>query len=227
MPIHRKFPLEIIAEHLIIRDGDHIFLIDTGAPITIHQATTVNFCSKEWDCSTESMGLTTKEVSSLLGSPITTLLGADILSHYRILIDVANKVVEFSTGDIAFDGTEIPLTMWMGIPKIHLSVGGNTYNIFLDTGAKLSYLFQEIVDNEESIGTKEDFYPGLGKFQTKCYSMPTRLGNSTFTMTYGVLPSLLEMMLQLVDVQGIIGFEFFQKFTVLLDIEGGKLTYKS
>lgn len=68
-------------------------LIDTGAPSTIHSSGTLNFFSYIYYCSSNYMGLTVCKISDLLGTEITTLLGAEILAQYKILFDYENLVI--------------------------------------------------------------------------------------------------------------------------------------
>jgi hypothetical protein len=45
--------------------------------------------------------LTVSKISEMLGTEITTLLGADILSDYKILFDYKNEIIEFNKEAIA------------------------------------------------------------------------------------------------------------------------------
>jgi hypothetical protein len=115
---------------------------------------------------------------------------------------------------------------FMGIPILRVKIGDNEALMFLDTGAKLSYAAEEITENYHCIGQEQDFYPGAGEFFTNCYIIDTKIGEKTFPVKYGNLPALLQMSLMLANTQGIIGYDFFKNFKVLLDIEGDRLVYK-
>ena len=103
----KQFQITLFKGHPIINDGENIILIDTGAPSTIHASSVLTFCSENYNCSTNYMGLTVSKISEMLGTEITTLLGADILSDYKILFDYKNKIIEFNKEAIALDGNEI------------------------------------------------------------------------------------------------------------------------
>jgi hypothetical protein len=171
------------------------------------------------------MGLTVSILSEMLGTEITTLLGADILSDYKILFDYKNEIIEFNKEAIALDGNEIGISNFMGIPIIELFIDNQKLKLFLDTGAKLSYLSGSITNNYESIGTDEDFYPGVGKFETECFDISTSFGDNNFNVKYGNLPTLLQMTLMLGGTDGIIGFDFFNNFKVVLDLKNNRLKY--
>ena len=221
----KQFQITLFKGHPIINDGENIILIDTGAPSTIHASSVLTFCSENYNCSTNYMGLTVSKISEMLGTEITTLLGADILSDYKILFYYKNEIIEFNKEAIALDGNEIGISNFMGIPIIELSIDNQKLKFFLDTGAKLSYLSGSITSNYESIGTDEDFYPGVGKFETECFEISTSFGDNNFNVKYGNLPTLLQMTLMLGGTDGIIGFDFFNNFKVVLDLKNNRLKY--
>jgi hypothetical protein len=171
------------------------------------------------------MGLTVSKISDMLGTEITTLLGADILSDYKILLDYKNQVIKFSKQDIDIDGAQADISDFMGVPIIKMTVGNQELKFYLDTGAKLSYLSDSLTSNYESIGTDEDFYPGVGKFQTEIFEIPTVFGDNEFIVKYGNLPTLLQMTFMLGGAGGIIGFDFFNNFKVVLDLKNNRLEY--
>lgn len=221
----KQFQIQLFKGHPIINDGENRILIDTGAPSTIHSSDSLNFCSESFGCSTNYMGLTVSKISDMLGTEITTLLGADILSDYKILLDYQNQVIEFSKQEIVIEGTQVDISNFMGIPIIKMTVDTQELKFFLDTGAKLSYLSDSLTSNYKSVGTDEDFYPGVGKFQTECFEIQTVFGDFEFVVKYGNLPTLLQMTLMLGGTDGIIGFDFFNNFKVVLDLKNNRLKY--
>lgn len=221
----KQFQIQLFKGHPIINEGENRILIDTGAPSTIHASDRLNFCSESYGCSTNYMGLTVSKISDMLGTEITTLLGADILSDYKILLDYQNQVIEFSKQEIDIDGTQADISNFMGIPIIKMTIDNKELKFFLDTGAKLSYLSDSLTSSYESVGTDEDFYPGVGKFQTECFEIPTVFEDNKFIVKYGNLPTLLQMTLMLGGKDGIIGFDFFNNFKVVLDLKNNSLKY--
>ena len=221
----KTFQLQIFKGHPIIQDGDNIILIDTGAPSTIHVSDGLNFLSEDFSCTSNYMGLTASKLSEHLGMQVTTLLGTDVLSKYKMLLDYRNLQVSFSKDEIPFEGTEIGIANFMGIPIIGLEVNNQPLKFFLDTGAKLSYLSEDFTNGYASVGIEEDFYPGVGQFETEFYDIPTSLGANDFLVRYGNLPFMLQMTLMLGGTDGIIGFDFFNNFKVMLDLGHEKLLY--
>lgn len=221
----KQFQIQLFKGHPIINDGENRILIDTGAPSTINASDSLNFCSESFGCLTNYMGLTVSKISEMLGTEITTLLGADILSDFKILLDYQNQVTQFSKQEIDIYGVHTDISNFMGIPIIKMTIDNQDLKFFLDTGAKLSYLSDILTIKYESVGTDEDFYPGVGKFQTECFEIPTVFGNKEFVVKYGNLPTLLQMTLMLGGTDGIIGFDFFNNFKVVLDLKNNRLKY--
>lgn len=221
----RQFQIQLFNGHPIINDGENRILIDTGAPSTIHASDSLKFCSESFGCSTNYMGLTVSKISDMLGTEITTLLGADILSDFKILLDYQNQIIEFNKQEIDIEGTQADISNFMGIPIIKMTVDNQELKFFLDTGAKLSYLSDSLASNYESVGTDEDFYPGVGKFKTECFEIPTVFGDNEFVVKYGNLPKLLQMTLMLGGTDGIIGFDFFNNFKVVLELKNNRIKY--
>jgi len=221
----KQFKLELYKGHPIVSDGENLILIDTGAPKTIHSSHNLKFCSESFDCSINYMGVTVFEISKMLGLEITTLLGADILSNYNILFDYQSKVIQFSEQEIDIKGIQQDILNFMGIPIVKMKVDNQDLKFFLDTGAKLSYLSDRFTSNYVSTGKEKDFYPGVGEFQTECFEIHTFIGDHEFVVKYGNIPPFLQLTLMLGGADGIIGFDFFDNFKVLLDLKNNRLKY--
>ncbi|MDH6343561.1 hypothetical protein M2134_002450 [Parabacteroides sp. PM6-13] len=221
----KQFQMQLFNGHPIIDDGENRILIDTGASSTIHTSNSLTFCSESFNCLTNYMGLSISNISDMLGTEITTLLGVDVLSNYKILLDYQNLAIGFSKQEIEINGSLSSISTFMGIPIIEMTIDNQRLKFFLDTGAKLSYLSNTLTNSYKSIGTDEDFYPGVGKFQTECFEIPTVFGEKEFVVKYGNLPTLLQKALMLNGTDGIIGFDFFNNFKVALDLRNNKLKY--
>jgi hypothetical protein len=219
----RTFEIELFEGHPIIRDGDNTILLDTGAPSTIHISDQLQFLGESYRTTSNYMGLTINKLSDLLGMQITTLLGADVLSKYKLLLNYKEKQVSFSKEAIELPGLLTCIDTMMGIPIITANVGGNSVKCFLDTGAKLSYVSDDITKKYNSNRTADDFYPGVGKFTTKCFDIETTFGNSSFNIEFGNLPPLLQTTLLIAGTDGILGYDFFDKHTIMLDLQKKEL----
>jgi len=221
-----NFKLDLFDNHPIITTGENIILIDTGSPSTIHVSDTLNFCSENHVCSSNFMGISIDAISRMLGMEITTLMGVDILSKYKILLDYRGGLAQFSKTEIVQDGHEIGISTIMGIPLIQVSINNQSIVSFLDTGAKLSYLTDTITKHYKTIGIVEDFHPTVGMFQTNCYEITTTFDDKQFNVCYGNLPGNLKTLLMVYGVDAVIGYHFFDQFRVVLDLSNKRLNYK-
>ena len=95
----------------------------------------------------------------------------------------------------------------------------------MDTGARLSYLTNDITKDYASIGTVVDFYPGVGQFETDCFEVPVVFDANSLVFKFGNLPEMLQRTLMLNGIRGIIGYDFFSRYQVLLDINNVRLIY--
>lgn len=91
----------------------------------------------------------------------------------------------------------------MGIPIIEALVGDDRVRIFFDTSAKLSYLNPDTTAQFPSVGTAQDFYPGIGEFSTKIYAVPIVLGTEQIMLRVSNLPDPLRASIMLADTAGI------------------------
>ena len=220
-----EFKLELFDGHAIIRDDVNVILIDTGSPITIHKEKSLGFCGKEYTCSTSQMGLNSKELSRLLGMEVTTLLGVDVMKNYRVLLDYTSEKVVFTEGELEGFGERMEFTQFMGIPIIELNVDGNVGRFFLDTGAKLSYLKEALTAKYKAVRTERDFYPNVGEFEVPVFDIEAKIGDEPLEVSFGTLPKLLQGLLNMADVDGIIGYDLFRNFKVGLNLENKYLDY--
>lgn len=212
-----SFPIELFDGHAIIESGDHRILIDTGSPQTIHSSRNFEFMGRNFLCSNVLMGISSDSLSQMLGTPVTTLMGMDILSQFKVLFDYRAGNIGFSQDEIQTKGYHVDLSHFMQIPIVEIEVLGNTHKFFLDSGAKLSYLSQVHTAGLTSVGVESDFYPGHGTFQTPVFELQSSIVEMNFPVKYGNLPASLQSLLTMGNVQGIIGFDLFNRFQVMLD----------
>jgi len=170
------------------------------------------------------LGVTTEFLSQQIGTNIDILLGSDILQTIPFMVDTKGGIMEFDPDDPAEGGVKVSLSFSMGIPMIIVILGGNHLPMFLDTGAKISYLKQELVNTMEKIGTERDFYPGFGEFETPVYRVPMIISEEEIMLNCGVLPQLLEVTLLLAGSGGIIGTELMKEYKVLFSYQKNEVS---
>ena len=201
--------LKFVKQHLFISINGNDWLIDTGAPSSFGDIDELEIHGKQFSISDNYSGLTATKLSEHLDHQTIGLIGTDILNTFNILFDVAGEKISFSLENINLNGEVLPITQVMGIPIVTAQISGAEKAMFLDTGAQISYLQNEALSTYPAAGTMEDFYPGIGAFQTDTYLVDAKLGNQELTLRCGTLPELLGMTLMMAGTEGIIGNELF------------------
>lgn len=219
-----NYSYRLINGHIIFEANKKTVLLDTGAPSSIGEGSLI-LCGEEFQLVSNYMGLTISSLSNLMGISIDVLVGADIIKNFDLIMDPSKECLTFSE-EILVDGFKLPLDVFMGIPILEVSINETLVKAFLDTGAQLSYIDPDFVSEMKSIGQKEDFYPGIGRFTTETYELTTTLGDKTFSMKYGVLPELLQMTLMMAGTRGIIGTKILDHFECMLSLKRKELILK-
>jgi hypothetical protein len=169
---------------------------------TIHTSAELSFMGEQFSCATSLMNITSESLSELVGTPLTTLLhlGMDILSQFKILFDYKAGFIGFSKDVIHMKGYTLPFSSYMKIPVIELSIDHVQSKVFLDSGARLSYLLPSLTAGRQSIGEETDFYPGLGSFQTPVFDIESYITGMPFSVKFGNLPLSLQPLLKNANV---------------------------
>jgi hypothetical protein len=128
------------------------------------------------------------------------------------VFDLEHQSLTLSLDEIPAFGTSNPLEDFMGIPIIEVNLRDHpkALRMFLDTGAKISYLPETVLEAFPQIGEVEDFYPGYGQFKSVTHRIALSISTLDYVMTAGSLPTLLNMSLMIAGVDGILGNEIFR-----------------
>jgi hypothetical protein len=220
------FTIELISGAPVFRDNENIFLLDTGSPQTIHNSNNLIFLGKHFNVQTAYGHIDTQTISENVGQTITTLLGMDILKDYKIIFDYKNQKISLLAADEEdFEGEEIPITSLLGLPVIQVAPVDQNIPMFLDSGAHLSYVKSIHTQGQTNCGEMEDFHPTIGRFTTTKFLSNSRIGQHRIDVFYGNLPPQLSIYLSLINGDnGILGYDFFAKFKLCLDMKNNKLT---
>lgn len=221
----KTFKINNYDNHLIIEDNGNTLLIDTGSPFSIFDKS-LDFCGHQFNPG--SIRFNAPDISGLVGIDIDALVGYDILKHFNLLIDYRGGSITFSDEKMQLPGaTTIPFTAGFGIPKITMNLLGKPLSCFLDSGAKISYVTAKSTQGLTPECSDSDFYLGFGRFDTPIFPIETSVGGQSFTVRYGNLPPVLEVsLLKLLNADIIVGFDFFNRFTVLIDYGNNTLSFR-
>lgn len=201
-------PLHFRNGHLFIETDDQLWLLDTGAPASFGSSDGIILEGERFQLPDSYLGMTAQSLSGFVSVDCVGLLGCDILKQFDCILDIAKGTAEVSTTELEHSGHLIPMDACMGIPVIKVNIAGTEYRMFFDTGAQISYLQDDSLENFPNVGELVDFYPGLGEFRTETYHVDLALGTVNFTLRCGALPDALGVLLGACgDTSGIIGNE--------------------
>ena len=221
----KTFHIDLYDGHLIFEDNGLKVLVDTGCPVTIGKDTYFDFMGKQYQCLSDFGGKGIPEISALMGYDIDVFMGMNLVEQFYVQTDYKKKEITFNTDVIPFEPIcTVPIIRGrMGEVCIDLMVKGKCVRLALDTGAKISYIDESFTVGKPVIETREDFSPFIGNFETPIYLIDTSLGDQTFPVYFGNLPSQMASMLKMMGIYGAIGFDLFNAFTILLDFRNNEL----
>ncbi len=209
------YDYELVNGHIIIGTQNHKYLMDTGAPASISSVSPFQFAGLSISVVDQYLGITLDSLSKNVGSPLDAMIGVDILNQFDVIIDPASRSIGFSVEPISLNSDPVAIENFLGIPIVLGSIGDKQVKLFLDTGAKISYLSTSLTNSMQPSGREEDFYPDYGTFSTSTYQLQLKVGNAVFDLCFGNLPELLETTLLSANVQGILGTEIFDTHKML------------
>lgn len=212
MPALHECHLEMVGGHLIIDADEHMFLLDTGSPVSMGRGTTFRFQNREFPVLPRYKGMTTDTLSETIGAHIDAVLGTDVLSWFPVDIDPETHRVAFSWEDLMPGAHAVPLRRVGGLPVVELEVDGKSFHALLHTGATMSCFPSASTRPFPCVGIERDFYPGLGEFASELRRVPLMIGGLAVTLVCGVLPPVLEHALGRVGISGLVGTDVLREF---------------
>ncbi len=211
------FATKFLDGHVIVHMNQYDYIVDTGSPISFGRGSIVvingkNFAIKD----TGLKGLSADSISSLSGLKVDGLIGMDILIKFDVRF-TRNEII-FSDTPIFHPDTAIKFPIiesMMGVPMIMMNIGGEDRRIFFDSGAKLSYLSEDLLVGTP-IGQMEDFYISISTYTTNVYKIDVIINGKVEPLTFGALPASLKMLLVVGQAKGVIGTELLKKYSITL-----------
>jgi hypothetical protein len=202
-----ELPLHLRDGHLFLELDGALWLLDTGAPASFGAAGTVTIEGRPFELERSYVGLDAATLSGWVGVPCAGLLGADVLGEFDALLDAPRGRATVSSATLEHTGTSIALEQFMGIPIFAVEVRGARHRMFFDTGAQVSYFQDDALSTFPAAGKVQDFYPGVGRFETDTFTVDAAIGGVPFRLRCGSLPPLLVLTLPMAGVSGIVGNE--------------------
>ena len=224
----KAFSINLFDGHLIVNENGKEILVDTGSPFSLSREKEFLFMENQRHVATNVGGQSVEEIGQLLGYPIDVLLGMDIISKLYAFVDYKQKQVVFSDEEFLLDGFSelIMEKSVLGAMCVPLIVDGQIMTFALDTGAKISYVDEFCTSSETPVEECDDFNPLVGHFNTPIYNMQAMIGDTSFPVRFGTLPQSLSIPLKMMGLDGVIGYDLFVAFTVVMDFKRNALFYK-
>ena len=201
--------LELVKRVPIVEEGGAKWLVDTGCPFSYPNP----------------YGSIGKTMASFLGTPGLRMMGLDRLGIYT-LIDYQAGTITCSDEPIPFEGTSVP--MMKGTydrPYVRMSIGGREVEAYLDTGAAVSYLSGLDMAKWPSAGEKEECDMRGQLWTTDTVVVPASIAGFPFDVECGDEKKNTAFQMW-ADKDAVIGYDFFKSFTVLLDRQEMRLSFK-
>jgi hypothetical protein len=211
----------MIGGHVVIETDDGALLLDTGAPMSLGPGV-LQISGRVLRVRTSYGNVTPAYLSREIQTRIDGLVGADVISEFMLCIDPIRQRASFESEARELP-VSVPIDLFMGLPVMEVSVGNKVIRAFFDTGPQLSYVSPELTVGTPTVRRREDFYPGLGRFETDVFDLDTQIGPERMRLTYGHLPHGLQRALLMASTKGIVGSELLESFACALSLKDREL----
>jgi hypothetical protein len=209
-----SFPLRLANGHLFVSIDGQSWLVATGAPTSFGLRRSLRFCGRRFSVGRHYLGLTPTQLAAFTGIDAVGMLGADVLNEFDHLFDLERGCVTVSPGPLSLDGTTVPMREIIGLPVVRVHLEGRKYPVFFDTSSPVSYFQDRRLERLPAAGPQEDFFPGLGRFESETHTGTLTVGDLSFPSRFGRLPDLLANGLRAARTRGILGNELLQHRTI-------------
>lgn len=220
----RKYSLVIYNKHILLNNGEGNILVDTGSPMSFHCNGHIDIEDLHINVPTSCMNINNSFLSEKIGCEISGILGMDIINQLQLWIDIKNNIfiVENKSSSIP-SCTPIRTFSIMGVPGIEVFVNQRKARLLFDTGAPISYISNSFTAGTTVVDSVQDFSPLIGgdSYVVERHSLTTNFADKDFKVLYANAPVMISTLLNMYNVDGIIGYDLLEKFRFI--IKGGVL----
>ena len=170
-------------------------------------------------------GCTTVPVESdsirdFFGIPSLSVAGTESLKRYT-KFDYPNREIISSNDPIPLEGgTAVSLKVLNSLWLVKMTVGGVEGMRYIDTGAAFSYV-RNLSAQFPIVETADECGWTKGPFKVPVRRVPCEFAGHPFEILCGDANDNPEY----VPPEGVIGYDFFANFTIVVDSVGGKMTF--
>ena len=224
-------------KHIIIDYNNKKYLIDTGSQISISNNENIEIFDNSYNSLKNFFGKDLDYFSRQVDLNLDGIIGGNILTDYQFQIDLLNK--QFSAID-ALDNNfnldkygHLNLDFVENIPVVEIYINKKLKRVYLDTGAKWSYVKRNLVENAQEVEQIDDFHPVIGNFSSKLYyitvNFDTVLGqvntNKNVQLKAGILPEKLTIFYETGKTFAIIGTDIFHRMSLIFNYKRKKIFF--
>jgi hypothetical protein len=160
LPLHHRYG------HLLFELANDHWILDTGSPGSFGSGLLPSLAGQAVQRQCSFMGLDAAALSQMIGTPVAGLLGTDVLNCFDSVLDVGGGLVHFTSEAVPLECELVTPSDEMGVLVVQVQVDGDVHAMSCDTGAGVSYFQEEGLEKYPSPQRAQDFYPGIGPFQT-------------------------------------------------------------
>ena len=200
------FAFELVHRVPIVEKDGVRWMVDTGCPYS-YPRLKLKFSTQQFH-----------------GIPGLRVMGLDMLRRY-VKIDYASKAIVTSDEPIVLDGDIVqfradPLERWL----VPMCVGDETREFYADTGAAYSYVWN-LSPQFPYVDTVQDNGFSGRTWSAAVRRVPCSFSGHSFDILCANAPENQECPNgAAVPREGVIGYDFFANFTIVVDRLGGKMT---
>ena len=208
--------------YLLIPNGEHMLLLDTGAPTSFGKG--LKGVPGVPDDPPEAMleGLTIDWLVDHVRHGFHGLVGAEVLRERTLIIDPHERTAELTT-DIIDRNAGMPVRHLMNVPIFDGAVAGKPAEIIFDTGAPLGFVPAELVAGLQPVDRIAEFYPLFGPFETDVFELPLQIGDECPTLRFGVLPDQVAQMHAAAQLPVLIGLGLLERYRISIGLREKRL----
>ena len=218
--------IELKNGHIVIGDGEGV-VIDTGSPASFHQSGCIIIGDEPISVPQSYSGVTCEYLSEQIGCEINGLIGMDIINTHCVTISLKDELLFFND-DAEYVSFEEVKHNNEGLIIVGIMINNVYAKMIVDSGAKISYASNSIVEKGRYVCNADDFSPYFGKFDTPLYAcqidpLLNTMNEVSYEFNFGIPPKELSIVLEKNGVDGILGVDFFKRYR--LQIKDGKMFF--
>ena len=198
--------------HVLAEIDNERVLLDTGGAVSLGSRPSLRLGGNRFPLRTDLPGLDVSEISQLIGTRITALVGADILGRMNFVIDLDEGIFADLQEPAGRGRGILEIDNRIGVPVVEVTVDGERVPLFLSTGSRLSTLPLDIFRRYNPTGTRSDFYAGFGEFESPVTRLPVDMNGARMDIEFGRIPESLERMIKMGGAVGILSSNILERF---------------